>query len=79
MDRNKEYFQEMKKVDFIDFMIQYTKCHGEFIEMMTKYGMKRAFGKFPSKNHLKRMRKKSLEIEKFGLIFRSKTVRETIE
>ncbi len=75
MNRDKYYFEEMKLINFSDFMACYDRCKSEFDEMVGKYGIKVASGKPHSKNHFKKMRKKTLELEKFGLIFRSKTLK----
>lgn len=79
MSRNKEYFEEMKKSPMVALIAGYDRCMGEFHHMFEKAGLKQAQGKPISQNHLKKMRKKSLEIEKFGLIFRSRTIKEKVK
>jgi hypothetical protein len=79
MIRDKEYFEEIKKTSILTLIAGYDRCLAEYNSMFEKAGLKQAQGKPISQNHLKKMRKKSLELEKFGLIFRARTIKSRVK
>lgn len=74
MKHSKEFFEESKNKEFDKFLDDYMGFITDF-----NYCMSRCFNYFiqgeePSKNLLYKMRQMSVDIEKFGKIFREKTI-----
>lgn len=68
------YFAGVNAMPFDLFIAEYSKALVEFNEMMAKVCNSIEGGKNPSKNHLYKMRGKTIDIQKFGKQFRERTV-----
>lgn len=64
----------LEQLDFDVFMERYDESFCNYIMMMQKVKACILKGEKPSKNHLYKMRQESLNLEKFGKIFRMKTI-----
>ena len=71
---DKDFFDEISTQPFDKFMKEYLLCSNDFAIMMLKAMKSIEQGEEPKKNHLFRMRLKTLELEKFGKQFRSRTL-----
>ena len=69
-----DYFAGVNAMPFDLFIAEYSKALVEFNEMMAKVCSAIQAGENPSKNHLYKMRGKTIDIEKFGKQFRERTV-----
>ena len=69
-----DYFKELDAKPFNEFMEAYAAFIGEYVEMIEKSMVAIRAGEDPSKNHLYKMRGKTIDLEKFGKQFRERTV-----
>jgi len=69
-----EFFDRLSKQTFDKFFEAYISCFDEFGLMMTKVQKCIEFGEDPSKSHLAKMRNMTINLEKLGKKFRTKTI-----
>lgn len=69
-----EFFSELKKKPFNEYMEMYCGLIHEFNQMLIKAMGAIEQGEDPSRNHLYKMRQKTIDLEKFGKQFREKTI-----
>jgi hypothetical protein len=72
--QDKEFYGELSKKGFHEYMEMYTGLLHEYNQMMIKCMANIEAGEQPSKNHLYKMRQKTIDVEKFGKQFRERTV-----
>ena len=71
---DKEFFVELSKKPFNEYMEMYTGLLHEYSQMMIKCMTAVEAGEDPSKNHMYKMRQKSIDLEKFGKEYRVRTI-----
>ena len=69
-----DYFKELNSKQFDLFMQDYKAAYEEYNEMLEKAWKAIVAGENPSKNHMYKMRQKTVDLEKFGKQFRERTV-----
>ncbi len=71
---DKEFFEELAKKPFNEYMEMYMGIMHQFNQMIIKCMEAVEAGENPSKNHAYLMRQKTVDLEKFGKQFRERTV-----
>jgi hypothetical protein len=69
-----DFFVELNKKPFNEFISDYATAVTEYMAMIAKVGLEHERGEEASKNHLYKMRQKTIDIEKYGKQFRERTV-----
>jgi hypothetical protein len=69
-----EYFEQLDKKPFNEFIHDYINAHAEYAKMLEKVWAAVEAGEDASKNHLFKMRGKTIDLQKFGKQFRERTV-----
>lgn len=72
--RDAKYFEELEKKGFHEFMHDYYNATVEYCKMLDKIWFCVQEGENTTKAHRLRARLKSIEIEKYNLQFRKRTV-----
>ncbi len=74
LKQGKEFWDEVKKAGFHEFMQLYTMGMHDYVTMMAKVMACVEEGEDASKNHYYKMRQKTIDLEKFGKQFRERTI-----
>lgn len=72
--KDAEYFKALDAKPFNEFISEYASAVTEYMAMIAKVAVEHERGDEASKNHLYKMRGKTIDIEKFGKQFRERTV-----
>lgn len=72
--KDAQFFKELNKKTFYEFMQEYTAIMAEYNQSFSRCNESIYEGQDPSKNHLYKMRQKSIDVEKFGKQFRERTI-----